>query len=337
MRNETRVLFNAYLARQAELNGVPNAGTKFAVTPTVEQALEDRIRESAEFLQRINVRPVNQQSGEKIGLGMGSPAAGRTNTTTKDRAPRNLVALDNRGYTTVQTNFDTFVTYSQLDAWAKFPDFQPRVRNQVTQQIARDRLMIGWNGETAAVETDLTANPLLQDVNVGWLEHIRTAAPQRVLTAPKIGTETGNDYRNLDAVAFDAVNELLDEWHKENPDLVVIVGRNLISDKYLGLINGNDAPTEINALQTLLLSKTIGGRKAIMVPYFPARSMLITSPSNLSIYWQEGTRRRMIQDNSKRDRIEDYQSVNECYVVEDFGACALIEGVQQPDGAGGWV
>ena len=41
--------------------------------------------------------------------------------------------------------------------------------------------------------------------------------------------------------------------------------------------------------------------------------------------------------NPKRDRIEDYQSVNEAYVIEDYGKCALIDGITVPDGAGGWA
>jgi P2 family phage major capsid protein len=334
MRNDTRTLFNAYLARQAELNGVADATAKFAVAPTIEQTLEDRIRESADFLKQVNVVPVDQMAAEKLGLGMGSPAASRTDTTKADRAPRNLVSLDGRGYTCVQTNFDTFITYRQLDTWAKFPDFQTRVRNQTTQQIARDRLMIGWNGDSAAADTDLAAHPLLQDVNVGWLKHIRDDAPARVMKGMKVGA--GGDYENFDAAVFDAANELLDDWYRESPDLIAIAGRHLLNDKYLSLINSTDKPTEHNALQTLILSRTMGGRKAITVPYFPAASILITSPDNLSIYWQNGTRRRMIQDNPKRDRIEDYQSVGEAYVVEDYGKCALIDGILQPDGAGGW-
>jgi len=337
MRNDTRLAFNAYLGRQAELNGVGDASKKFSVTPSVEQTLEDRIRESADFLKLINVQAVDQQIGDKLGLGIGSPAAGRTNTSTTDRAPRNLVSLDERGYACVQTNFDTFLTYQQLDAWAKFPDFQVRVRNQTTQQIARDRLMIGWNGQTAAANTDLATNPMLQDVNVGWLKHIRTDAAARVLTGVKVGDAAGADYKSFDACVFDAMNELLDEWHREAPDIVVIVGRQLLNDKYLALINSADAPTEHAALSTLMLSRTMGGRKAVSVPYFPPRSILITATSNLSIYWQNGTRRRMIQDNPKRDRIEDFQSVNEAYVVEDLGKCALIDGITQPDAEGNWI
>lgn len=334
MRNETRTAFEAYQARQAELNGVTSSAVKFAVAPSVEQKLEDKIRESADFLTRINIVPVQQQKGEKLGLGLSGPVASRTNTSNKDRQPRNLLALDDQGYEAVKTNFDSFVSYAQLDLWAKFPDFQTRLRNQVTQQIARDRLMIGFNGTKVEADTDVVANPLLQDVNIGWLHHVRTHAPARVMTGVKVDPAAATaEYVSLDAMVFDGMNNLLDEWHREASDLVVIVGRGLITEKYLGLINTAKAPTEINALETLMLTRTIGGRKAITVPYFPARSLLVTSLSNLSIYWQEGTRRRQIADNAKRDRIEDYQSLNECYVVEDYGKACLFDDIKLPGDA----
>ncbi len=335
MRNETRLAFNAYSAHLAQLNHVADAATKFAVDPTVAQTLEDRIGDSAEFLQSINVVPVDEQSGEKLGLGVSSPVASRTDTSAAERQPRNVADLDNNGYTCKQTNFDTYLGYAQMDAWAKFPDFQTRVRNHVTMQVARDRLMIGWNGESAAKTTDLAANPKLQDVNVGWLKHIRDDAPARVLTGVKVGD--GGDYSNLDAAVFDAAENLLDDWYKDDPDIVAIVGRSLLSEKYLGLIDTANVPTEQNAMATLLLTKTLGGRKGIAVPYFPSASILITSRKNLSIYWQSGTHRRAVIDNPKRDRVEDFLSINEAYVVEDYGACAFLDGIQQPDGSGGWA
>ncbi|STH27919.1 P2 family phage major capsid protein [Escherichia coli] len=52
-------------------------------------------------------------------------------------------------------------------------------------------------------------------------------------------------------------------------------------------------------------------------PFFPPNALLITRLDNLSIYWQEDTRRRSVIDNPKRDRIENFESVNEAYVVED--------------------
>ncbi len=338
MRTETRIAFNAYAAQLAALNGVPAATTKFTVAPTVEQTLEDRIQQNADFLGRINIIGVAEQSAQILGLGTNAPAAGRTNTTVNTRQPRAITNLTERGYTCRQTNFDTYVTYQQLDMWAKFPDFQARIRNHVTLQIARDRLTIGWNGTSAAAETDIAANPLLQDVNVGWLQHIRADAPERVLSDIKVGTAAGSDYRNLDALVLDAAGEMLAEWYQEDPDIVVLMGRSLLTDKYLGLLNSADAdaPTEKAAMNTLLLNKTVGGRRAELVPFFPATSLLITRPSNLSIYWQTGSHRRHIKDEPERDRIVDYASDNEDYVIEDLEACAFVDGILSWNGDA-WV
>lgn len=335
MRNETRIQFNAYAAHLAQLNGVTDATTKFTVSPTVEQKLEDRIQASSAFLGEINIVPVNDQSGQTLGLGATSPVAGRTDTTLADRQTRSITGLTPKDYECKKTDFDSHITYQQLDAWAKFPDFQTRCRDHVTKQIGRDRLMIGWHGTSAAATTDIATNPMLQDVNIGWLQHLRTQAPERVLADVKVGA--GGDYLSYDAAVFDAISSLIDDWHQEDQDIVVLIGRALLSDKYLALINSADAPTENAAMQTLLLNRTIGGRKAKAVPFFPGKSILITSPKNLSIYWQSGSHRRKVEDNSKRDRIEDYNSVNEAYVIEDLGAAALLENILVPDGAGGWV
>lgn len=335
MKNNTRAQFNAYASHIAQLNGVDDATTKFSVDPTIEQKMEDRIQEKADFLKDINIIPVDEMSAEVIGLGIDNPVASRTDTTTKDRTPRPVGGMTGRTYNAKKTDFDTYITYKQMDLWAKYPDFQPRLRNKVIEQIARDRLMIGFNGETAEIETDIDTYPLLQDVNIGWLQHIRNDASERVLGGVKVGE--GGDYKNMDAAVFDVVNELIDPWHRDDSALVAITGRSLLSDKYLGLINSNDAPTEKNALRTLMSNKTLGNLPGMGVPFFPTRDILITKMSNLSIYWQSGSRRRQIWDNPKRDRVEDFNSVNEAYVVEDFGACALLDNILLPDGAGGWV
>ena len=68
MKNQTRALFTAYISHIALLNGGIDASTKFAVDPVVEQKLEEVIKESSEFLQKITVTPVTQQKGEVLGL-----------------------------------------------------------------------------------------------------------------------------------------------------------------------------------------------------------------------------------------------------------------------------
>lgn len=332
MRNDTRPIFEAFTRRVAELNGVSDATKTFTATPSVQQTLESKIQESSEFLRRINIIGVDELKGEKLGLGISGPIAGRTDTSSKDRAPRDLSTLDTNGYECRFTEFDTFLSYSRLDAWAKFPDFQTRVRDAIIRQQALDRIMIGFNGTSAASETNRATNPLLQDVNIGWLQSYRTNAPARVMSevvaesgAVKVGAS--GDYKNLDALVFDAVNELIDPWHRESTDLVVICGRKILADKYFPLIDRDNAPTEQVALDMIVSQKRMGGLQAVRVPHFPDGTLFITTLENLSIYWQNGSRRRHIVENPKRSRIENYESSNDAYVVEDFGAGCLVENI----------
>ena len=63
-------------------------------------------------------------------------------------------------------------------------------------------------------------------------------------------------------------------------------------------------------------------------PFFPEGTVLVTFLKNLSIYWQEGARRRNVIDNPKRDRVENYESSNDAYVIEDYDGIALIENIE---------
>lgn len=332
MRNQTRELFDAYLAQVAQLNGVADVTRKFTTAPTVAQRLETRIQESSNFLSRINMIGVPEQSGEKVGLGVSGPVASTTNTATTDRSTTDLTALDDRGYTCTQTNFDTHITYAQLDAWAKFQDFQSRIRDAILKRQALDRIMIGWNGVSRAATSNPGTNPLRQDVNVGWLQKMRTENAARVLDEVvaasgqvKIGA-TG-DFANLDALVFSLVNEMIEPWYQEDTELVVICGRQLLADKYFPIINQDQAPSEQLAADVVMSQKRIGNLPAVRVPYFPATALLVTRLDNLSLYWQEGSRRRTIEDNAKRDRVENYESVNDAYVIEDLGCAAMAENI----------
>ena len=122
MRNETRVKFNEYTGQLAKLNAITSAMVQFNVQPSVQQTLETKMQESVEFLQMINVIPVNDMKGEKVGVGISSTIAGRTDTSTKDRQPNDPSALYDHSYECAQTNYDTMIGYAKLDAWAKLTD-----------------------------------------------------------------------------------------------------------------------------------------------------------------------------------------------------------------------
>ena len=89
MDNNTRQLFDQYIARQAQLNGVSTAAVaaKFAVDPTRQQRLEQAAQQDDSFLSKINVFGVNQQIGQKVLIGSKGPMAGVNNSTTNRRNP----------------------------------------------------------------------------------------------------------------------------------------------------------------------------------------------------------------------------------------------------------
>ena len=343
MKKKTRFAFNAYLQQLARLNGVEveELSSKFTVEPSVQQTLEDQIQQSAAFLTVINITPVTEQSGQLLGLGVGSTIAGTTDTTTKEREPTDPTLMEDVEYKCEQTNFDTVLTYAKLDLWAKFQDFQVRIRNAIVKRQALDRIMIGFNGVKRAKTSNRAENPLLQDVNKGWLQKIREDAPDHVMgsktaedgttTAEPVKVGPGGKYVNLDAVVMDAVNELIDVEYQDDDELVVVCGRELLADKYFPLVNKEQDNSEKISADLIISQKRMGGLQAVRAPFFPANALLITRLDNLSIYWQEDTRRRSVIDNPKRDRIENFESVNEAYVVEDYRCAALVENIEIGD------
>lgn len=340
MKNTTRFKLNAYMSVLAEINKIDLSAlnSKFTIEPSVSQTLESKIQESSAFLQAINIMPVSEQSGERLGLGIGTTIAGTTDTTQKEREPTDPTYIDGDGYKCTQTNFDTALPYSKLDMWAKFSDFQVRIRDAIVKRQALDRIMIGFNGLKREKTSNRVQNPLLQDVNIGWLEKIRQEKPAQVLgqhigddgkvVSDKITVGKNGLFRNLDAVVMGAVSEKIGVQYQDDTELVVICGRQLLADKYFPLVNQSQPNTEALAADLIISQKRIGGLQAVRAPYFPANALLITRLDNLSIYWQEETRRRSIIDNPKRDRIENLESVNEAYVVEDYDCTCLVENIE---------
>ena len=337
MQKHTRIAFNAYLGQQAKINEVDSATVTFTVAPTPAQKLETAIQHSNSFLKKINIIPVDEPEGEAILLGVNGPTAGRTKTnpaTGVKRKPRDVSALSKDTYACKKTNFDTAFPYAKLDAWAKFQDFQTRLSGSIAVQQGLDRIMIGFNGTSAADDTDLATSPLLQDVNIGWLQKVRVSAPDRVISegavAGKVTVGATGDYKTLDGLVFDAI-QLLDPWHRKRKDLVVIVDPQLLHEKQLKAVEkGAESNQEENAADEVVNKGRLGGLPIEMdAPFFIDGGVFITPLSNLSIYVQNGKRRRHIRDEPDFDQVADYQSSNEAYVIEDFGAVALVENIEK--------
>lgn len=334
MRNDTRLKFNHYTAEVARINNVGSSAVQFTVDPAPAQALEQKIQLSSEFLGRINIQPVPDQTGEAIGLSVVKTIAGRTNTSgSKRRQPQDPTGFGKNTYSCVQTDFDIALPYKKIDAWARFDDFPDKWASACASAIALNRIMIGWNGVKISDDTDRDLYPLLQDVNIGWLEKIRQRAPERHLKevvedSGKVTVGKNGDYENLDALVQDVVNDLIDEVHQDATDLVVICGRQLLNDKNFAIVNKDQDNQNVLAGQVLISQKQIGGYPAARVPYFPENAILITSFDNLSIYYQEDAKRRFIREEPDASRVADYQSSNEDYVIEAYEKVAFVENIQ---------
>ena len=316
----------------ADTYGVERASKMFSVDPSVAQELNDAITAKADFLERINIVPVSEIKGEKVFIGVNGPVTGRTKTKTTDRQAKDASALENTTYELVDTQSDVGLPYAKIDAWAKFPDFQDRYSAAVQKRIAQDRIVIGFHGTIAAIQTDLEANPKLQDVNKGWLQQLREQAPQQVLkegaTPGKVTLGAGGDYANLDALVHDT-KQMVDEILREDGDLVAIIGTDLLAaDKAKLYTKQGDTPTEKERIENAQVIATYGGLPAFSVPNFPVNAVLVTSWDNLSIYFQDTSWRKQTVDNPKRSRVEDYNSRNEGYVIEQMEKIALTENVE---------
>lgn len=360
MLKYTRERFDAFAATVAEIYGedssyvgTPGArwfnipenapGTQnFAAgaTPSVQQRLVERMQQSSDFLTRINMIGVEQQFGQTVGLTMSTPVASRSNTAgtgigaPQRRTPIDPTGLDNFGYSCVPTEFNPLFSYAKLDQWAKFPDFEIKMRDAILQRQALDRIQIGLNGtgNTALTAGMAAGNPDLHDMNKGWVQWMLDNDAERVLTQGATTGEvtfgTGGDYINIDALAYDVRMTLLPPWAREDPDLVVIAGSDIIHDKYFPIVNRNEASFDMIAQMALFAgSKTIGFLPAYRVPFMPAGTMIITRFDNLSLYYQTGAMRRMLRDEPQWNRVVDYNSSNEAYVVEDPNYACMVRNI----------
>lgn len=357
-----RTALDNLFATMARVNPAAARGVdrQFSLSPTAEQRLEDLQREAVGFLQRINVIGVRDLVGQVIGLGANNLVAGRTSGT---RDPKYAGKLQDRSFQLYDTEFDTAMPWNLIDTWSKFPDFTARYANQVAISVALSRIMVGWHGTSVAPDTDPDKNPLGEDVNIGWLQKLRLERADHVMgratvTANGVTTATGaaapiyigpnanhaeGDYKNIDALAYDLIAGM-PSWARASTDHVVLVSQNLVDEKYFPMVNRPLAGTIDGGRSTgdqvvsdiIMSQKQIGGRPAAIVPFFPEGTIAITplgkpgatDTSNLSIYYQDGSRRRFIKDEPQNKRsLVDYNSVNEGYVIEHTDYMTMAENI----------
>ena len=326
MREITKEKFHRLQEAMQKSYGVKSTRSAFAVTEPMETMLNTAIQDSSDFLQRINMYPVTDRKGQSLKIGIYSPLAKRTNVNVRDRDTTSMSPPDGIEYECKLTEFDISFTYDLLDAWARYANFMELYMNQVYRRIALDRILIGWHGTSAAADTDPDSNPNLEDVNIGWIKLLVDNKPEHYLTESSDSTEKitigeYGDYKNLDEIAYDIFTMIDDAQRTGNE--VVIVGRHLVAnDMGKALASFAQQPTEKS--QVTVLEKTYGGLPSLIVPGFPDKGLMVTDTENLSLYYQSGKTRRQMSDYPKRNRVEDFISSNDAYMIENLEGVAAI-------------
>lgn len=327
MKRETQEKFHQLLTAMAQAYGITDPRQQFAATVPMAQTLNDKIQATSEFLGRISIIPVTDIKGEVVTMTIPGSVAKRTNVSpTNPRQPTMAGTPNGRQYECSPTEFDVGIAYALLDAWARYPDFASRYMNAIYKRIALDRIMIGWRGTSVAAATDREANPQLQDVNKGWIFDLLTNKPANFITqgatADVIKLGANGDYQNLNQLVYD-VGSLIPDENRTGGE-VAIIGRGLVStDMNKILAEHGEKPSEM--AHVTILAKSYGGYPSVMVPGFPQNGVMVTDPKNLQIYLQDSSLRRRSADEPQFNRVVDYISQNESYMIGDLDAVAAIK------------
>lgn len=326
-----------YCADMAKSFGVGTTEKYFDVTPEKEVQLRKAILESSPFLGKINMLDVDQLEGDAVTVGTDEMATGRA---AEGRFKGGNVNLVGNAYKLQETDSIVKMSWLQQAAWINSGtkgEFNKLVIDYTNQQIAADIQKVGWNGVKAVRPTDPDTYPLGEDVNEGWQQHVENKAPSQIVKDDGDGNPIyfdpegtkdadGNKlftYKTLDSMASDLINNVIAPQYRNAPDLVVLVGHDLIAEAQYKLYSEADKPSE--HLDAQKLDKSIAGRPAFVPPYFPGKRMVVTSYKNLSVYTQRGTKRRRVKDNDDKARMESSYWRMEDYMVERLEKYAAFD------------
>ncbi|MEX4272080.1 phage major capsid protein, P2 family [Haemophilus influenzae] len=85
----------------------------------------------------------------------------------------------------------------------------------------------------------------------------------------------------------------------------------------------------IGGLRAISAQNLIGGLRAISAPFFPADYILITTFSNLAIYFKQNTARLFFKQEPRQNNVQIYFSVMLDYLLENHRHAVLIEGIDE--------
>lgn len=324
----------------AQARVVANSGRAPAdFDPKKEISLNRDMQNFSGFLRLVNVLPRSQQRGGSLMVtNQGRVTKTNDTITGQERRPSDPKESKLNEYEMVKAHSDFRLHDDDIDSMSEFPDWVDLYRASFLEAMSNDRIIIGWHGEKHEKTSDLSKNPLLQDVNKGWLQLLKERAPSQVLKGGKesgvikIGSKSaGGDYTNLDHLVQDLLQGI--PLHKRSPGLTA-----LVSESIMGGAEGvyyqeqGNKPTEKVRIQEKAVTGMYGGLDSMPAPFMPQTGMVLTGLarngqqySNLSIYWQTNSWRRSVEYKASLESSIDWNARREAYHIEDLRSIVALD------------
>ncbi|MBW5829172.1 phage major capsid protein, P2 family [Yersinia kristensenii] len=322
-------------ASGSNVNTLPlstNGIGRFSISPPQESALRLALMEQGWFMPLITVRDVDQIRGQVIdvgnpGLFTGRRKAGRF---TKD------VGLSGNIYQLYPTDSCTRLAWETLSNWIHSgttdDEFIQLVAEFTLRSFANDILRVGFNGTHAAAETDDSKYPNGEDLNTGWHQiaknfdtlHANPVTPEedripgftpRVINPGPGELTLGENgiFKTLDAMASWLISTTIPSQFQNEPDLVLLIGSDLIAAEQFRLFQEAGKPTENIAAQ--MLANTVTGRRVYVAPFLPGKRMVVTTLANLHVYNQRNHQYRRAEHVQDRLGFENAWWRNSGYAL----------------------
>ncbi|AAQ58322.1 P2 family phage major capsid protein [Chromobacterium violaceum] len=326
MQNTTRQALDHFIGRYfSHMDAHQAQDSHYAAPgPKEAQARINALKSNSRLLSAINILGVANVKGRSQNFDIAGTLAATVDTNHHPRQPAQKIWQPAQ-YFCRQTNFDAAFDYETLDAWMSETQdqalFEARARQTLERRILLDRVMIGFRGLMRAADSDRAKYPQLEDVNVGWLQQIREQAPQACTESIRVGE--GQRFHSLHRLVRHAVNTLLAPAWRDDPQLVALVGADLLPD---AVCESNEPGDDL-----VFHKQRLGGLQAATAAFFPGDSILITRLDNLSLYFNQNAVRYRYQEDPAINSVLFYHSSEDAYVVENLAACALIEDVEIVD------
>lgn len=315
-----------YCAAVAKVSGVISARHQFSLTPPIETKLRQAIVHSIAFLGMVSVLPVDQIKGQVVDIGVDSLLTGRV----KGGRFRGELGMESNTYELTKTDSCGIIPWELMTQWANAGtsgEFMKMMNSAITRAFALDILRVGFHGISIETPTDPQKNPLGQDINKGWLTIVEEKAAAQVIPSAILDPsgKTKDSYKNLDSMVNDLLKTTIHEVHQQHPDIVVLIGGDLVAAEQHRLLELANSPTEHKAAQSL--AKTIAGKVAYTPPFFPADQIWLTTLKNLQVLQQKGTQWRKARNEEDRAQFENSWLRMEGYAIGDFNKFAAIKQV----------